>query len=577
MVDDNKENSSADLWAGIDAEPSKDSPTDFSFSFEDDPALPPAVDLSAESEAGKAPETDLSKNGSDSAPLGVFDPEESDDDSSLQSSLLGREIENDTQTPDDDEAASVAIDRQAEESSAKESSAVEIGTGHSGIVSNTEWSDDEWADAAVNSSHPSESSEGAADTAAESQGFEEGFGDFPDATGDADSPFAADSFEETSQGMNVNAGDADATGKEDSWDSADSSVDQEPAFEDEAADEESTAFTPGVAESAAVAATVGAAKKSPKKPTARRAKQSGLGQMVGIVLGGVLSLPITYAILIWGFQKDPFKFAKMVPPEVARFLPEKFQPGYKKPAADPAGIVSGKSASPSPLDNLASLAVDKAVIPEEVVEPAGIDDLLSGATQTPVAVDPVSQPAEPPTPVQELLDFSQLLAAVQKASAASDDLVAIQDPADPIRKKMLLGWYKILATVGEELVMLEQVASDAGQPLKQTPPAVVELCSAIAADNGLAKELQKLGRQWLTFKKRDSNGVLLLADFQSSQKVGPYWYTQVSLSNPAGEAHALTILSRQEPIAAVGDQVFVAGMLFGSNVMWAGDCRRFEK
>ena len=126
MVDDNKENSSADIWAGIDAEPSKDSPTDFSFSFEDDPALPPAVDLSAESEAGKAPETDLSKNGSDSAPLGVFDPEESDDDSSLQSSLLGREIENDTQTPDDDEAASVAIDRQAEESSAKESSAVEI-------------------------------------------------------------------------------------------------------------------------------------------------------------------------------------------------------------------------------------------------------------------------------------------------------------------------------------------------------------------------------------------------------------------------------------------------------------------
>jgi len=585
VVDDNKDNSSADLWAGIDSEPSKDIPTVFSFSFDADPGPPSAVGLPAEPEAGKSPEMDLPTDGIDEAKLGVFSPEESEDDSLLQSSLLDA-IESETKTQDDDEGESVAIDRQTADSSPKESSTIEIGTGHSGIVSNTEWSDDEWADAAVNSSHPPESPEGAPDAASESQGFGEGFGegfgDFPDATGDAESPFAADPFEETSQGMNFNNADADATDTEGSWGQADSDVDQEPAFEDEAADEESTAVALGSAAPAAtVAATIataGAAKMSRKKPTARRAKQSGLGQMVGVVLGGVLALPITYAILIWGFQKDPFKFAKMVPAEVAFLLPEKFQPGYKKPVADRAVIGIGKSGSPSPLDNLSSLAASEEVIPEEVVKPAPvIDDLPSGAIQTPVAVDPVSQPAVQPALAPELLDLSQLLVAVQKASAASDELVAIEDPADPIRKRMLLEWYKILATVGEELVMLETAASDTGQPLKQTPPAVVELCSAIAADNGLAQDLQKLGRLWLASKKRTTNGVLLLADYGSSQKIGPYWCTKASLSSPTGEAHNLTILSRKEPIARVGDQVVAAGILFDGNIIWAADCRRFEK
>jgi len=74
-----------------------------------------------------------------------------------------------------------------------------------------------------------------------------------------------------------------------------------------------------------------AAVAAPKKPARsasrpKPAKQGGLGQMIGVVLGGLMALPITYATLIWGFGKDPFKFTKNVPPDLAFLLPENSSP-----------------------------------------------------------------------------------------------------------------------------------------------------------------------------------------------------------------------------------------------------------
>ena len=319
-----------------------------------------------------------------------------------------------------------------------------------------------------------------------------------------------------------------------------------------------------------MAATVSVKKKTKSSSRAARAKPGGIGQMIGVVLGGLMALPITYAILIWGFQKDPFKLAKLVPPEVAFLLPQKFQPGYTKPAND--SVESGKKRSP--LDNLPT-GVEGVM---ETVPASGDEDGMDSKPANPAGGSVASggggngqgQAVAPSAP--EPLDLSQLTAAVKKASAASVMLADLDDPADPKRKKMLVGWYKSLATVGEELVMLETVAADAGQPLEQVPAAVIELSAQIAANGAIVKDLSKLGKMWL--EKRPSNGVAILATLEASRQVGPYWCSQVSLAS--AESRKISIISRTQPLAVTGDQIIVLGVLLDGDVIWSGDCRQLQ-
>jgi len=168
---------------------------------------------------------------------------------------------------------------------------------------------------------------------------------------------------------------------------------------------------------AAVAAT-GVASSGPA--TAKK-KGSGLGQMVGVVLGGLMALPITYAILIWGFQKDPFKLGKQVPSQLAFLLPQKLQPGYKPPSK--AGAGPSLDAAPS-LDDLPSVdAASPPTTPEpeasaaaelvegkpaesaESAQPVDSEPMktavVSGSSAEPAASAETSQPAESAEPVSK--------------------------------------------------------------------------------------------------------------------------------------------------------------------------------
>jgi hypothetical protein len=357
---------------------------------------------------------------------------------------------------------------------------------------------------------------------------------------------------------------------------------------------------------AAVAATKAARKASPK-PVKKKATQGGIGQMIGVVLGGLMALPITYAILVWGFQKDPFKLTKMVPPDVAFLLPQKFQPGFKRQATSLPMPTAGSS-----LDDLPTVppATDAAATGTEPAAPSDGEPLVpegdggDAATADAVLADvarsadkppaddagaadaalidetaaepaPASIPALPPAP--EPLDLSGLAAAVKTADSAVDALLAVEDPTDPVRRKLLVGWYKTLAKVGEELTMLETVAADTGRPLKQTPEALAALQGKIAGSRQLVDDLGTLGRMWLSSQKRPADGVVLLGTFGSTRKVGPYWYTLVSLPEAEGAAaREVSIISRSEPTASEGDRVVATGVLFSGDIVWAADCRRLE-
>lgn len=528
MVDD-KDESAPDPWAGIDDDAAGQSADGFSFSFDaaseiSDQSQPPAAD---EGE-GAAGVDDISAWLSEpSADVASEEP------------LAIFPPEGVIETDDlHHEAHGIAEPPMG-------SSHVEVGTGFSGLVSPSgldpasgDMPVDEWPEAL------------AADAASETG--EPALDDF---TSDDQPSFDASGFDGVSD-----LGEAAAPGAEE--------------FQQEGV---------GIADAAA-AATVAAA-----KPRARARKQGGgIGQLIAIVLGGVMAIPITYAILIWGFERDPFKLAGMMPEQVAFLLPQKLQPGFRNSGGP-------KLDAPSALDDLPAVPDT----PEPPAEPATVDDPAAPAADLaaaaiegePVVADapmkmpadasfdepatPPLPPAEPPGPPEpEPLDLTALNAAVGEASAAFDELAAA-DPEAPERKKLLVAWYKRLAAAAEQLVLLEKVAVDSGRPLGDALAAIDPLSTGIAADGGLQKDLARLGGMWLGSKKRAVDGAVLLATFDGVRRVGPYWSILVTVDG--AEPLSVNVISRTEPKIEPGERVLVTGVVFDGDVIWAADCRSLAK
>jgi len=469
------------------------------------------------------------------------------------------------ESADDDPFSFVAADREGagdlehvETSLLGGSSSIDIGTGESGIVSSS-------------------------DIIPVEEAAEEGFPgvDFGDAPG-----VDGGSIGEDVGDFAAPVADMDPTAD---W--------PEAAAEEQPADEFGFAAADDAVESLAVGAAAGAATAvaaaKPSRPVAKAKpqKQSGIGQMIGVVLGGLMALPITYAILIWGFQKDPFKLTKSLPKEVAFLLPAKFQP-VARPAGGPK-ITGGPS-----LDDVANVPVPEPEMPKpesppqsepaadatesglDTAEPADEpvadtkddgDDLF---VEEPKPAEPVVAAPPPQPPAPPPLDLSGLESAVAAASEALDAVVAVEDAADPSRKKLLVTWYKHLAKVGEELALLETVAADTGRPLDDLPDAVKTLYGKIAGTDALADDLKRLCRDWVTFRRRPADGVMLVAAFDESRKVGPYWSSSVSLEQADGSTKTVSVISRVEPKAQPGDRVAVIGVVFEDDVVWAADCRK---
>ncbi len=156
----------------------------------------------------------------------------------------------------------------------------------------------------------------------------------------------------------------------------------------------------------------GAAAAAGVRPVAAKKKSSGLGQMVGVVLGGLMALPITYAILLWGFQKDPFKLGQQVPSQLAFLLPQKLQPGYKPPKKAYAGPSLDAAAS---LDDL-PLADDAS--PPAAQEPAAM-----------AAADPVEDAAAEPAASEPLATTEPMKTAAAAESPAESAKPVPSEPA----------------------------------------------------------------------------------------------------------------------------------------------------
>ena len=378
-----------------------------------------------------------------------------------------------------------------------------------------------------------------------------------------------------------------------------------PAEAESAADDFGAGFDvgAGVAAAGAAAATVAGgddAKRSPAKPKRpappRKKKPSVVGQLIGVVLGGAMAIPVTLGILIWGFGKDPFNLTPMLPDSVAFLLPAKFRPAGSgtipnAPSLDdivgtPSGD-DGEAALPSAGDLATTEPEPPAPVEPDPTDLAAVDpapapgageteddplmnllDESGGAAQPPAPVEP------PPPPPPEPLDLEKLGAAVAEATAALEAVAAVDDPSDPVRRRLLALWYKSLAGYAEELAALERLATETGRPFEPAVEQGDAIRAGLADHPRLLAELPGLTRSWITYAKRPSDGVVAAATFVGARRVGPYWRSQVSLAaTDTKPALELVVLTRTEPAVAPGDEVVITGLAVDDDVVWATELR----
>jgi len=198
-----------------------------------------------------------------------------------------------------------------------------------------------------------------------------------------------------------------------------------------------------------------------------------------------------------------------------------------------------------------------------------LDALMADAGEAAIAAVPAAVPALPP------LDLTGVDTAVDRAVASLDALEAVADPVSSDRDRMLVSWYRRLATLGEELVRLETIAADTGRPLESTPASAAGLLERIRDSDTAVADLDRLGGMWLTSQKRRADGVALVVTLGASRQVGPYWSTRVSVSGGQadGADRSMAIISRSAPPAEPGERVVVSGVMFDGDAVWAADMR----
>ena len=121
-------------------------------------------------------------------------------------------------------------------------------------------------------------------------------------------------------------------------------------------------------------------------------------------------------------------------------------------------------------------------------------------------------------------------------------------------------------------MLVEKIATDSGRNFAEAATRLDGLCATINAEGELRAELTRLGGMWLSARKRAADGTVLLATFDGTRQVGPYWSTRITVE--AAEPRTVSVISRVEPRAEPGDRVLVLGVLFDGDVVWASECRR---
>lgn len=330
-------------------------------------------------------------------------------------------------------------------------------------------------------------------------------------------------------------------------------------------------------------------------PRSKRAG-GGLGQMVGVVIGGVLAIPVTLAILLFGFQRDPLHITPKVPDGLRFLLPSRFRSVGEERRTDKTTGGPGRltlDQISSPPDRVTTTAEP---VPEPSITPAAATPAPDEGAIAPAPADAVelagSGLPDSPQPIEEVaivvdpvlvdagsagieagresagIDLATVTAAIGAATNATDTLGLGTFGGDPAaREQSLVGWYRSLSLVALELAKAERAAIESGRSSSEVIDRFAELRSRLAIERH--DDLELLGSMWLASEKRPSDGAILVATLEAVRPVGPWWGGRLAVG---GEApHGLSFLTRSAPMAQPGDVVIVVGVLGESGTIWAVD------
>ena len=367
---------------------------------------------------------------------------------------------------------------------------------------------------------------------------------------------------------------------------------------------------------------------NPTPPARRR----GIGAVGSAMLGGLCALPLTYAILIWGFQRDPLQLAPLVPGAAAFLLPTALRPGtgLAVPSPAPTAALESRPVEPQPTNDPESPAVaqaglpghssalerDKEVAVDEtpapVSEPAGSEnevgfgavveaeplpagagqdlplvlaDSVAGAGEeteqnSSATIAPAASAHDHPSLglPEESLDpaVGMALAAVEraeeKASVAGQRLVVAPTQAGAERNRLRVRWYRALAELAGSLAAYEKTAGEAGQPSVEMPAVLSRLQNTTIGDGNVQQDLEELGCMWLKSVRRTSDGAVLVGTLEEVRPSGPYWRSRVRSTSPLGTLD-WSFISRDRPAADPAERVVVMGVILDDDMIWAASCQ----
>lgn len=322
----------------------------------------------------------------------------------------------------------------------------------------------------------------------------------------------------------------------------------------------------------------------PSQPVSRSERRrsappsAGVGQVVGVILGGVLAIPVTLAILLWGFQRDPLGVATTFPEPLRFLLPRKVrgaQPSRALPGRRPA---EGLDAIAAEASRLGSPTAPPSVASEEglTIGASAADDTandpdatLAGVpddTPTPVAreviaveVPPVDIP--PVDVAQPVTNLTALDAAVARALGATDTVDAAAGASDAA----IVAWYRELAEAAREAAAAERRALEAGVPTSDVVDRIEPLARRLLSTH--LGRIEELGAMWLSSVRRPSDGVVLAATVEESRPVGPWWGGRLAVLD--AEPRSVAFLAAGSIRAEAGERVLLAGVLVDPSTMWA--------
>lgn len=314
----------------------------------------------------------------------------------------------------------------------------------------------------------------------------------------------------------------------------------------------------------------------------RKREPSLIGNLIGVVGGGVVGCSLAYFIVLWigGPEKDFLEIAPKLPKWI---LPSTFSapaPTATTPMATnptPTDLAEVQQAArPEAKPDEPLLKINVPELPDKPTDgtdlansdnlpfnsekqPPSADDMaaelhddrgIGGAAITPPDAGAAPKETRPAPPFKQPVSYTA--ADLEKVLSDVKQLAAQATEGKPTRKQ-LMSYYLKLYRLGE----VATFATDA-DPARQQ---VLVLLATLAAN---PEKLPEIGRNGAGFfgldptRQGDDKGVLLAGDVESSEAVGDLH--RITLM-PIGGKHTISIYSAKDPGLRQGSTVLILGSI----------------